>query len=377
MPSNIKRTAGLSFLLATDYCLLSTAFKKGGFRIMNKSIYTSLIALIIVMGAVAVSVSSQTTRLVSTPTLAANDPLLMLPASDAIAVIDVKRLLTEAMPRALNANPTRLAEANAEIDRFKTRTGVDLRSFDRIAAGLRFDDRATAAADEERKVAIAHGTFNADAFVAAGRLAAKGKYKEEKYEGKTIYTFTLEQQVKLFGVMNMQITDLAVSALDPSTLAMGDPAGVRAAIDAGAGRAARVNSELVGLATRTPGAMIGFSAILPPSAAQGINLDNEELVKTIASVRQLYGSIGSTPAGFDMLTVARTENAEQAKNLSDTIAAAKQFASMFAAHVSRDSAKGKLVENALNGMKVTTQGNEVQIKLELAQADVATLVRGF
>jgi uncharacterized protein with beta-barrel porin domain len=123
--------------------------------------------------------------------------------------------------------------------------------------------------------------------------------------------------------------------------------------------------------------MIGFSAILPPSAAQNINLDNEELVKTIASVRQLYGSIGSTPAGFDMLTVARTENAEQAKNLSDTIAAAKQFASMFAAHVSRDSAKGKLVENALNGMKVTTQGNEVQIRLELAQADVATLVRGF
>ena len=345
-------------------------------EIVNKRIYTSLIAFIIVMGAVVVFASGQTTKLLSTSTPAANDPLLMLPASDAVAVVDIKRLLTEAMPRTLAGNPARLAEANAEIDRFKTRTGIDLRSFDRIAAGIRFDDRATAAT-EERRVAIAHGTFDAGAFIAAGRLAAKGKYKEEKYEGKTIYTFTLEQQVKLFGVMNMQITDLAVTALDANTLAMGDPAGTRAAIDAASGRAPRVNSELVGLATRSPNAMIGFGAILPPSAAQSLDIDNEEIVKTIASIRQVYGSIGTTPAGFDMLTVARTENAEQAQSLNDTIAAVKQFAAMFASHVSRDSAKGKLVENALNSMKVTTQGNEVQIKLELAQADIATLVRGF
>ena len=349
---------------------------KGEWRIVNKRIYTSLIALIIVMGAVLISASGRTTKLLSTSTIAANDPLLMLPASDAVAVVDIKRLLTDAMPRTLANNPARLAEANAEIDRFKTRTGIDLRQFDRIAAGFRFDDTSTPA-NEERKVAIAHGTFNANAFVAAGRLAAQGKYKEEKYEGKTIYIFTLEQQVRLFGVLNMKVADLAVVALDADTLAMGDPAGARAAIDAASGRGPRVNSELVGLATRNPNAMIGFGANLPPSAARSLDIDNEEIIKNISSIRQVYGSIGTTAAGFDMLTVARTENAEQAKSLEDTIAAAKQFASMLAAHVSRDSAKGKLVENALNSMKVTTQGNEVQIKLELAQADIATLVRGF
>ena len=343
---------------------------------MNKRIYASFIALMMVMGAVAVCVYGQTKNSVSASTLAASDPLLMLPASDAVAVIDVQRLLTEAMPRALAGNPARLAEANAEIERFKTRTGIDLRSFDRIAAGMRFGNRSSAAT-EERKVAIAHGTFDAAAFVAAGRLASKGKYREEKYEGKTIYIFTLEQQVKLFGVMNMKVTDLAVTSLDANTLAMGDPAGVRAAIDASAGRGARVNSELVGLATRNPNAMIGFGANLPPSAAQSLDIDNEEIVKTIGSIRQVYGSIGTTSAGFDMLTVARTENATQAQSLNDTIAAAKQFAAMLASHVSRDSAKGKLVENALESMKVTMQGNEVQIRLELAQADVATLVRGF
>jgi hypothetical protein len=324
---------------------------------VNKRIYTSFIALIIMMGAVVASVSGQTTKSASVSVPAANDPLVMLPASDAVAVIDIKRVLTEAMPRALEGNPARLAEANAEIDRFKTRTGIDLRSFDRVAAGLRFNDRSSAA-DEERKVAIARGTFNAGAIVAAGRLAAKGKYREEKHAEKTIYIFTLEQQVKLFGMLKMSVTELAVSALDANTLAMGDPAGVRAAIDAGRG-------------------MIGFAAKLPPSAAQGLDIDNEEITKNIASIRQVYGSIGTTPAGFDMLTVARTENADQAQSLNDTIAAAKQFAAVLASHVSRDTDKGKLVKNALDNMKVTTTGNEVQIKLELAQTDIATLVRGF
>jgi hypothetical protein len=326
-------------------------------------------------GAVA-SISGQTTKSATVSAPAANDPLVMLPASDAVAIIDIKRVLTEAMPRALEGNPARLAEANAEIDRFKTRTGIDLRSFDRIAAGLRFNDRSSAA-DEERKVAIARGTFNAGAIVAAGRVAAKGKYREEKHSEKTIYIFTLEQQLKLFGMLNLSVTELAVTSLDTNTLAMGDPAGVRAAIDAWSGRGERVHAELVELSTRNPNAMIGFSAKLPPSAAQSLDIDNEEITKNIASIRQVYGSIGTTPAGFDMLTVARTENADQAQSLNDTIAAAKQFAAVLASHVSRDTDKGKLVKNALDSMKVTTAGNEVQIKLELAQTDIATLVRGF
>ena len=344
---------------------------------LNKKIYAAFLALVLTLMSV-VAVSSQTTTKLastSTPTAAEADPLMALPASDAVATVDVKRLLTEAMPRALDSNPARLAEANAEIDRFKTRTGIDLRSFDRIAAGMRFDDRSSTGS-EERKVAIARGSFNANAFVAAGRIAAKGKYREEKYEGKTIYIFTLEQQIKLFGVMNMRITELAVTPLDTNTLAMGDPAGVRAAIDAGLGRG-RISSEMVQLATRRADALIGFGANLPPSASQNLEIDNEEITKNIASIRQVYGSIGTTPAGFDMLAVARTGDADQAQSLNDTIAAAKQFAAVLASHVSRDSDKGKLVKNALDNMKVTTVGNEVKITLELPQTDIATIVRGF
>jgi hypothetical protein len=348
---------------------------KGNFRIVNKRIYVSLIALAIMLGAV-VPASSRTSGSASASASASPDTLTSsLPASDAIATIDIKRLLTDAMPRALDGNPQRLAEANAEIDRFKTRTGIDLRSFDRIAAGMRFDDKSSAAT-EASKVAVARGSFDSGAFVAAGRLAAKGKYREEKYQGKTVYIFTLDQQVKIFGVMNIKLVELAVSSLDANTLAMGDLSGVRAAIDASGGRG-RVDPELVALATRNPQALIGFSANLPPSASENINIENDEITKNINSIKQIYGSVGMTPTGFDMLAVARTGNADQAQSLRDTIAAAKQLAGMLASRVSRSSDKGKLVENALDNMKVTIQGNEVQINLELAQTDIATLVRGF
>ena len=66
------------------------------------------------------------------------------------------------------------------------------------------------------------GTFNAGAIVAAGRLAANGKYAEQKYQGKTIYVFTLDRQVKLLGLWDIRVGDLAVTSLDGNTLALGD-----------------------------------------------------------------------------------------------------------------------------------------------------------
>ncbi|HYE64547.1 MAG TPA: hypothetical protein VD966_03130, partial [Pyrinomonadaceae bacterium] len=299
--------------------------------------------------------------------------LASLPASDAVIFVDVRRLLNDALPRVFAGDPAKLAKVNAEVDQFKTRYGIDPRSFDRVAVGARFNNPSANVITTDL-VAVAHGTFNAGAIVAAGRLASKGKYREEKYAGKTIYIFSVNDQVKMLGLLNMRVRDLAVSALDANTLAVGELATVRAAIDARSGRG-RVSPELVSLATRTPDAIVGFGANMPPNVTQNINLDNEEISKNIASIRQVYGAVGTTTNGFDALAVALTERPEQAQSLSDTLAALKQFGSVLAAQLPGD--KGKLAQNALENLRVTTQGNELQIRLELAQTDLAMLVRGL
>ena len=76
-------------------------------------------------------------------------------------------------------------------------TGIDLRSFDQIAFGMRYS-YPSAGITKVNTVAVASGSSNTGAIVAAGRMIANGKYQEQKYQSKTIYIFTLDQQGKLF-----------------------------------------------------------------------------------------------------------------------------------------------------------------------------------
>jgi hypothetical protein len=350
-------------------------------KIVNKRIFNSFIALLLLTATVAAispAALAQTRSAggAATTTAAAQDPLTMLPASDAVVTADVRRIVSEALPRALASDPAKLTQVNADIDRFKTRTGVDLRSIERMALGVRFHEVGQATRMET--VGIARGTFRADIIVAAGRLAAKDKYRTEKYAGKSIYVFTLDEQMKLFGLFNMKLTDVAVCVLDMHTLAIGEISRVREAIDASAGRP-RVGAELVQLATRTPNALIGFGANVPASATRelgGVGLDTDEISKNIASIRQLYGAIGMTGTGFDMQATARTDNPQSAQSLNETITATRDLVAPLVSQFLRSDAKAKLVRNALDSLKVTTAGNELQIKLEVAQSDLSTLVNG-
>lgn len=346
---------------------------------MNKRILSSFIALVL-LATLGVTVAPKTyaqARGTASAT-AAQDPLTMLPASDGVITADVRRILNEALPRALASDAAKMAQINADIDRFKTRTGVDLRSIERMAIGTRFNQVGQSTRMET--VAIARGTFRADIIVAAGRLAAKDKYRTEKHAGKNIYVFTLDEQMRLFGLFNMKLTDVAVSVMDTNTLAIGQLARVREAIDASAGRP-RVSADLVQLATRTPNALIGFGSNVPSATLRdlgGIGLDSDEISKSIASIRQVYGSIGmAASGGFDMQATARTENPQAAKSLNDTITGLKEFVSPLVGQFMRNEAKAKLVSNALNGLKVTTTGNELQLRLEVAQSDLNTLVSGI
>ncbi len=354
---------------------------------MKRNIHASLLAVCAVILLTAQSSSAQTRRQgtgktgaptsTATPikgTMPAPPQTMPLPASDAVMFIDVRRLLTEAMPRALAGNPAKLAEVNADIDGFKARTGIDARSFDRVAVGARFTNPREGITKIDNIVAIAHGTFNAGALTAAGRLAAKGKYQEVKHAGRTIYVYNLNEREKLFGLLNARVSDLAMTVLDANTLAVGDPAGVRAAVDAAAGRG-RISAEMITLAQRNPNAIVGFGGTLPSSLTKNLDLGNEEIVRSIASIRQFYGSLGTTTDGFDMVTVLRTGTPTDAKNLSDTLAAVKQLAPLFLSQLSGD--KGRLAQSAINSLKVTTRESEVQLNLVLAQTDVATIVRVF
>ena len=339
---------------------------------MNKKVLGSSIALAFVvftLGSGFDSTGSAQRKPASSPAPQA-DVLSYLPPSDGIALIDVRRLMNETMPRILAGDPAKLAQANAEIEKFKTRTGIDPRSFDRVVLGMRYT-YPTPKVTKLETVAIARGTFDAKALSAAARIAANGKYREEKYRGATILIITVKDQMKLFGVWNMRINELAVCAVDPHSLAIGTVANVRAAIEAGL--KGRAGADLAALATRDPKAVVGFGANVPKELMANLNVGNDTIAKDANAIRQVYGSIGSTETDVSVMLVARTDSAESANNLNDTVTGLKQLGGLFIGQMA--PARKALAQSALDNLKITTRGTEVEIRTQVAAANLASVIK--
>jgi hypothetical protein len=293
-----------------------------------------------------------------------------LPESDAVAQVKLKQLLTEAMPRILENNQTKLSEVNAGIERFKTRTGLDPRMFQQIALGVRFT-YPSEGVTKLQTVALANGSFSAAAMMAAGRVASNGKYREEKYKDKTIYVFTLEENIKLLGVLDFRITELAAVPIDANTLALGDPAGVRGVIDVSRANK-RANAELIALANRDPNAIIGFGSNLSEQLIGNLDIGNAPIAADLKTLRQVYGSVGTTATDLQLFLGARAVNAQAARGLGDTLEGLKQFGALLVGRLS--GAKGILAKSALANMRIVTDANELQIRTSVAQAEVGPLM---
>ncbi len=334
---------------------------------MKRTLLTLAIAFIAFVSQIEAQAQTRARNTASAP------PTLMssLPESDAVAQIKVKRLLSEAMPRILAGNPAKLSEANASIERFKDRTGLDPRMFEQVALGVHYTYPAEGVT-KVQTVALANGTFNPAAMVAAGRIAANGKYREEKYQDKTIYIFTLDENLKLLGLFDLRIGELAAAPLDANILALGDPAGVRSLLDAGRSRK-RANAELIALANRDPNAVIGFGSNVTEQLIANLDIGNAPFAGDLRMVRQVYGSVGTTENDLQLFLAARAVNAQAAKSLSDNLEGLKQLGAVLVGMGRLSGAKGVLAKSALANMQIMSQANELQIRTTVAQAEVGPL----
>ncbi|MBA3356052.1 MAG: hypothetical protein H0U18_08965 [Pyrinomonadaceae bacterium] len=332
-----------------------------------------ILSSVLVVGLLLAGLSSAGIGQTKRGAAAARQSLLArLPPSDAVAQVNVKRVLAEALPKLLAGNSAKLAEVDSQIEQFKTRTSLDLRSFDELALGMRYS-YPSAGITKIETVAVARGAFNTGAIVAAGKVAASGRYHEEKYLGKTIYIFTLDHHVKLLGLLDLKIKELAVAPLDANTLAMGDAERVRNTV-AATKEKRLANAELITLATQDPNAIVGFGGNVSAELLRNLRIGNEAIAKDLSAVKQTYGSLGMTDKDLELLVAARTLDAVSARSLGDTIEGLKQFGALFTNRLG--GIKGVLARSALGNLKITTQGNELKIRTAVAQSDVAPLVGG-
>jgi hypothetical protein len=331
---------------------------------MNMKLRSLLIAVSLFVCMNATVVCAQGTQATSS-----YDPLTALPTSDVVAFANVQRILTEIVPRVMMKDPATLLKMTTALNEVYTKTGVNLLSIDRIAAGLQFVGPTTHAMKKENLgiAIIVHGDFDVNKFIAFLKQETNNKGSEESYGGKTIHieprpappAIKLERQTAAF------------TFLDDHTIVVGDLPQVRATIDAASGKG-RVDSSLVQLATRDPNSLIGLAGNVPPELIKDLQSTassdptEQAISKILTGLKQVFASFGATQMEFDAITGARFENEGQAQSLSDLLLGLRQQA---AANVDVQE-----IRDLLNAVQVTAQGDEVQIKANLPNSDVQDFV---
>jgi hypothetical protein len=356
---------------------------------MSRKIHTAIFAVVVTSLTITALFNYRgRTPAAPTPPAAAAELLGLLPASDGIAYVDGQRAVSEILPRVFANQSNSLARINQEMDKFRDDTGTDPRQFDSVAVAVRFKKGGNVST--EFVMGLVRGRFSASEAIANGLAKAKTnakrpvQYKEEQYEGTTLYSLE-------------RTGGFCLAAFDANTIAFGDAAGIRAALSARSGQGARVDSSLVELATLNAGAVAGFAANVPPSAAQSIAA-SDEFGKAFASVTQIYGSVDAAATTGTATVSLRSGTSEQAQALAEKLSSLKQLAGFYLAQ--NDSARtdgqaGTLAATPdgaaqaqtavrslpffakwVKDVTITAEGNDVRLRLEEPLTDLAAIFAG-
>lgn len=310
-----------------------------------------------------------------------NRLVALLPASDAVMTFDAKRFMNDALPQLLSSNQTMLGAVVSEVDKIKAKTGIDLRQFEQVAVGVTINKISAKEYDFE-PIVLARGQMNAGALLSVAKVGAKGKYREEKIGGKTVFIFAAKeiaeqnkpanqspQKARMIDRFIGKLTqEIAVTSFDANTLAFGTVARLRQTIEA----KTRVGADVSGLIDRRPSAVMNFAAKLPGGMSAFLPLDNDELGKNIDAIQYLYGSMDVAAANAILQLTARTERAEQAQGLAETLEGLQMVGKAIIGGMRGADKKvyARMIENA----KLSRAGNEFTLDLQVPQSDIDVLI---
>lgn len=358
---------------------------------MKTKFFVALVAFAFILNTVGTTFAQTVKKLAP-----ANALVTLLPASDGILTFDTKRALNEAVPQILSAKPQMIADINGFLDQIKTKTGVDLRQFEQLAIGVSMKQSGNEGVDLE-PVILARGKNNAGALIALAKLAANGRYREEKIGARTVYVFAVEppKEIKTPDVppsagtgdrsapskedswldKSMERTidnffkEIAVVAYDDNTLAAGSPARVRDTLNL----KPRVgNAALTNLINRKPNAIAAFAVNLPSGLSNLVGLGNDEFGKTLDSIRQIRGSMELNNGETAVSMTAKTSKVEDAQNLRDTLQMLQMMGKSLLGGSQRADRQvySRMVDNA----KISLAQTEVLFDLQVPQTDINILL---
>lgn len=325
----------------------------------------SFFALLLVGFAISLSAQAQTV----TNSQPVNDSLSMLPESEMVFFVNAPRIINDAMPRLLPDKDYQ--EMRKGLDGIKAFTGVDLKNMEYLVLAMRFN-KPTGGKIYPLPEAMfaARGDFDAKALLNMAMTFSEGKLREEAYGTHTLNILKLDDVSKdasknPFGAA---FAEIALTTLDANTIAIGNSAYIKAALDAADGRG-RIKPELIASLMRDPGALISIdgSPLMAFARSFGLRIAENKDPNCMTRFGDFHTAITMDAQNFKLMSALNADNPETAGIIKNMLAGVFQQ--------TKGMIPDKNAQTFFDQMKVIIEGSEILVEASIPQETAAKYVR--
>ncbi|HEY0544682.1 MAG TPA: hypothetical protein VGC91_04725 [Pyrinomonadaceae bacterium] len=298
------------------------------------------------------------------------DSLSTLPESEALVFLNAPRIVNEAIPRLLPEKENQ--DFRKQLDEIKAFTGIDLHNVEFVVLAMRFNKPANGTLYPLPEAMFAmRGDFNAEALIGMAMMMSQGKLKDEKYGSHTLSILKLDDIAKdasknPFGVA---YSEIALTTLDPQTIAVGNTAYIKAALDAADGRG-RIKAERLQSALREPNALITFSGSPITAFAKSFGLrmaEPQDNCNCGTRFGDYYVGLNMDAQNFKLTGAMNADNPETAGIIRNMLSGLFNEA--------KSRVPDKSAQSIMNEMKLIAEGSEVMLQANIPQEMAAQYVR--
>lgn len=297
--------------------------------------------------------------------------LSTLPEADALIYINPHRILNDAAPKIMPAD--HLEKMRAQFAEIKKSVGVDPSKIDYLVIAVRFRkptaDLSFVAPDF---MLVASGDFSADSLLTMARLSLQQKARDEKYGAKTITLVTIDDIAKAAerNPLLKSFSDLGLVSVNANTIAIGNTAYLKAAVDASEGKG-RITAEALNSLLRDQNVLISAAGSPFGSFAKSFGLLGTETTpresRCDSKLGDFYSAVTMDGTNFSLRGAMNADNPDTAKIINGLLSGLLRQAV--------DSVPDKGAQTLMKGIKMMAQENEVVWQADIPQQAAADFIR--
>jgi hypothetical protein len=292
-----------------------------------------------------------------------------LPDSEMVVHVNASRIINDAMPRLVPEKE--LQKMRSGMDQMKAFTNIDLRNLEFLVVAVRFKKPSGGTLFPLPEVMFAaRGDFDAKALLGMAMMMSEGKLREEKLGDHSIYVLKLSDVAK--GAANSPFgaafSEIAITTLDANTLAVGNLAYIKAALEATSGTG-RIKPELLASLMRDPNALISVTGSPLKAFAKSFGLRVAENLDPNCATRfgDYYMSLTMGTDSFKINGALNADNPDTASIIKNMLSGLLQQG--------RSYVPDKGAQTLLDQVKIISEGDEVLVEATIPQEMAAKFFR--